>query len=117
MNDKSGIAEQLISLPKGGRAVQGLGDTFTPELDTGTCNLWVMLTLPSGRASLHPGLGLYTAPMETARPAWAGLRQCRVPAVRQPRPTPLPRQKKKLPSCPVPRSYCRHIPGDGGDNA
>lgn len=57
MGNKSGI-ESVIALPKGGGAIQGLGESFTPDLFTGTGNLSVPLALPSGRNGLQPQLTL-----------------------------------------------------------
>ena len=56
--NKSGVASAVISHPKGGGAIKGLGDTFSPDLHTGTGNLSVPIALPSGRAGLQPELTL-----------------------------------------------------------
>jgi hypothetical protein len=48
----------LISLPKGGGAISGIGETFQPDLHTGTGNLTIPLELPPGRNSLQPSLAL-----------------------------------------------------------
>jgi RHS repeat-associated protein len=48
----------VISLPKGGGAVTGLGETFSPDLFTGTGNFSVPLQLPAGRLGLEPQLTL-----------------------------------------------------------
>ncbi|MET7426681.1 SpvB/TcaC N-terminal domain-containing protein [Dactylosporangium sp. NPDC005555] len=48
----------VISLPKGGGAVGGLGEQFAPDLFTGTGNLSVPISLPPGRNGLAPGLAL-----------------------------------------------------------
>jgi RHS repeat-associated protein len=47
-----------ISLPKGGGALQGLGETFAPDLHTGTGNFSVPITLPPGRGGVQPSLAL-----------------------------------------------------------
>jgi RHS repeat-associated protein len=55
MSNKSG---QVISLPKGGGALQGLGEKFSPDLHTGTGNFSVPIALPSGRNGFQPELSL-----------------------------------------------------------
>jgi hypothetical protein len=56
--NKSGTASQIISHPKGGGAIKGLGETFSPDLHTGTGNLSVPIAIPSGRAGVQPELTL-----------------------------------------------------------
>ncbi|MFG1809550.1 SpvB/TcaC N-terminal domain-containing protein [Streptomyces sp. NPDC049040] len=51
-------ADSVISLPKGGGAVSGLGEKFSPDLFTGTGNFSVPLSVPSGRGGLQPQLAL-----------------------------------------------------------
>lgn len=48
----------MLSLPKGGGAVSGLGETFQPDLHTGTGNFTVPITLTAGRNGLTPQLRL-----------------------------------------------------------
>lgn len=48
----------LISVPKGGGAISGIGETFQPDLHTGTGNLTIPLELPPGRNGLQPSLAL-----------------------------------------------------------
>jgi RHS repeat-associated protein len=48
----------LISLPQGGGAISGIGETFQPDLHTGTGNLAIPLQLPPGRNGLQPSLSL-----------------------------------------------------------
>jgi RHS repeat-associated protein len=55
---KSGVAEQALSLPKGGGAIAGIGEKFGPDLQTGTGNLSVPIGLPSGRNGFDPKLQL-----------------------------------------------------------
>lgn len=50
--------EKIISLPQGGGAIQGIGETFTPDLFTGTGNFSVPIALPSGRNGFQPSLNL-----------------------------------------------------------
>src|ERR1043165_69900 len=47
-----------ISTPKGGGAVSGLGEKFSPDLFTGTGNFSVPIALPPGRNGFQPELGL-----------------------------------------------------------
>src|SRR6266545_3483561 len=58
MSNKSGISSQVISLPKGGGALQGIGEKFSPDLFTGTGNFSVPLALPPGRNGFQPQLTL-----------------------------------------------------------
>ena len=58
MSNKSGTSSQVITLPRGGGALQGLGETFAPDLFTGTGNFNVPLALPSGRNGFQPELSL-----------------------------------------------------------
>ncbi|MDX2032572.1 MAG: SpvB/TcaC N-terminal domain-containing protein [Blastocatellia bacterium] len=48
----------IISLPKGGGALQGMGETFSPDLFTGTGNFTVPISLPNGRNGVQPSLAL-----------------------------------------------------------
>lgn len=57
-NNKSGVSEQVLSLPKGGGAIKGLGETFQPDLHTGTGNFSIPLSLPPGREGFGPQLTL-----------------------------------------------------------
>jgi hypothetical protein len=47
-----------IGLPQGGGAVRGIGESFQPDLHTGTGNFSVPIELPAGRAGLAPTLTL-----------------------------------------------------------
>jgi len=51
-------ASDLISLPQGGGALAGIGETFQPDPHTGTGNLSVPLELPPGRHGFQPSLAL-----------------------------------------------------------
>jgi hypothetical protein len=42
MTNKSGVSDQIVSLPSGGGDLKGLGEKFQPDLHTGTGNF----TLP-----------------------------------------------------------------------
>lgn len=54
----STVEGAVLSLPKGGGAVGGMGETFTPDLFTGTGNFTVPITVPAGRLGLAPHLSL-----------------------------------------------------------
>src|SRR5574341_311287 len=58
MSNKSGVASQVISPPKGGGALQGIGEKFSPDLHTGTGNFTVPIALPPGRNGFQPQLNL-----------------------------------------------------------
>ena len=58
MTEKSGVAGEVISLPKGGGALKGIGETFSPDLFTGTGNFTIPIALPSGRTGFQPELNL-----------------------------------------------------------
>jgi hypothetical protein len=56
MSNKSSASNQVISLPKGGGALHGIGETFSPDLQTGTGNFTVPIALPPGRNGFQPKL-------------------------------------------------------------
>ena len=58
MSNKSGTSEQIISLPKGGGALHGIGEKFSPDLHTGTGNFTIPISLPPGRNGFQPQLNL-----------------------------------------------------------
>ena len=58
MNSKSGSPEQIISLPKGGGAIQGIGETFQPNLFSGTGNFNIPIFTSPGRDGFGPQLSL-----------------------------------------------------------
>jgi hypothetical protein len=58
MSNKSGTSSQVISLPHGGGALSGFGETFAPDLHTGTGNFTVPIALPPGRNGFQPELNL-----------------------------------------------------------
>jgi RHS repeat-associated protein len=52
--DKNGVSPQAISLPTGPGSIQGLGESFQPQLNTGSGSYAVKLELPSGTAGHTP---------------------------------------------------------------
>jgi hypothetical protein len=55
---KANTTNQIVSLPQGGGALHGIGETFSPDLHTGTGNFTVPIALPSGRNGFQPQLNL-----------------------------------------------------------
>jgi RHS repeat-associated protein len=58
VSNKSNPSAQVISLPKGGGALRGIGETFAPDLHTGTGNFTIPIAVPPGRQGFQPTLGL-----------------------------------------------------------
>lgn len=58
MTDPSNPAREALSLPRGGGAVQGIGETFQAQLCSGTANHSVPLALSPGRHGFGPQLAL-----------------------------------------------------------
>ena len=58
MSNKSSVSSQVISLPKGGGAVKGIGETFQPNLFSGTGNHSIPIALSPGRNGFGPALSL-----------------------------------------------------------
>ncbi|MGA2402490.1 MAG: SpvB/TcaC N-terminal domain-containing protein, partial [Syntrophobacteraceae bacterium] len=54
----SGSSGDVISLPKGGGALHGIGEKFSPDLHTGTGNFTIPVALPPGRKGFQPQLNL-----------------------------------------------------------
>ncbi|HEX6036380.1 SpvB/TcaC N-terminal domain-containing protein [Longimicrobium sp.] len=54
----TGTSPAAISLPSGGGALQGIGETFSPDLHTGTGNVTLPISLPAGRGGFGPNLSL-----------------------------------------------------------
>ncbi|AMC99899.1 SpvB/TcaC N-terminal domain-containing protein [Halomonas chromatireducens] len=54
----SSQAGPVISLPQGGGALSGIGETFSPDVFTGTGNFTIPLSLPEGRNGFQPRLNL-----------------------------------------------------------
>src|SRR6266508_1682832 len=58
MANKSNNTSQIISIPQGGGALHGIGETFAPDLHTGTGNFTVPIAMPPGRNGFQPQLNL-----------------------------------------------------------
>ncbi len=55
---RANSSNQTITLPQGGGALHGIGETFSPDLHTGTGNFTVPIALPPGRNGFQPQLNL-----------------------------------------------------------
>jgi hypothetical protein len=58
VGDASAAPAQIIWLPSGGGAIRGLGETFSPDLQTGTGKLTIPISVPSGRSGMQSRLDL-----------------------------------------------------------
>src|SRR5437868_1533839 len=58
MSLDAGFDAQVPSLPQGGGAVSGLGETFSPDLSSGTGSYRIPLDLPNGPNDIGPRLSL-----------------------------------------------------------
>ncbi len=56
--DKSSVKASKISLPSGPGSIEGLGESFEPQLNTGASSYGVKISLPPGRAGLQPSVRL-----------------------------------------------------------
>lgn len=56
--DKSGVSPQVISLPSSPGSIEGIGESFDPELSTGTASYPVKLQVAPGVAGFQPDLTL-----------------------------------------------------------
>jgi RHS repeat-associated protein len=55
---KSAVTPQAISLPSAEGSIQGMGESFSPVLSSGTGTFSVPIALPPGRVGVQPSLGL-----------------------------------------------------------
>jgi RHS repeat-associated protein len=53
-----GLGPEAISLPSGAGSIEGLGESFEPQLNTGSWTYSVGIEIPPGRAGFQPSLGL-----------------------------------------------------------
>lgn len=58
MSKTTGVSEQILSLPKGGGSINGLGEKFRPDLHTGTGVYNIPLDIPNGPNDIAPKLNL-----------------------------------------------------------
>jgi hypothetical protein len=56
--DKSGVKASVISLPNGAGSIEGLGESFEPQLNMGGSTYGITIAVVPGRANLTPSLRL-----------------------------------------------------------
>ena len=56
--DMTGVSSQVLALPQGAGKVQGMGESFSNQLSTGTGAFSIPITLPGARGAADPSLGL-----------------------------------------------------------
>ena len=56
--DKNGVSPQVISLPSGPGSIQGLGESFQPQLNSGSGTFSVPIQLPSAATGFAPALSI-----------------------------------------------------------
>src|SRR4051794_7239703 len=54
----SGVSRTVVALPKGGGALQGIGETFRADPHSGTYQVTVPIDVPRGRGTQIPRLVL-----------------------------------------------------------
>ncbi|MCP4607045.1 MAG: hypothetical protein GY847_42120 [Proteobacteria bacterium] len=55
---KSGVTAQSLALPDGSGTMQGMGESFTPNLNTGSGTFSVPIAIPPGRRGMQPQIGM-----------------------------------------------------------
>ena len=55
---RSSVSPQVLSLPQGGGTLEGMGESFEPQLSTGQASFSVPIAVPPGRGGLQPELEL-----------------------------------------------------------
>jgi hypothetical protein len=58
MGGQADAANQVIAVPQGGGALQGIAEKFSPDLYTGTGNFTVPIAIPPGRNGFQPEISL-----------------------------------------------------------
>ena len=66
-------ASEVLSLPKGGGAIQGIGETFQANPFSGTANFTVPIATSPGRGGFGPQLSLQYSSGQRKRAVWVGL--------------------------------------------
>ena len=56
--DKSGVTSKAISLPQGSGKIQGMGESFSTQLSTGSATFSVPFSLSTARGAAQPSLDL-----------------------------------------------------------
>ena len=58
VDNKSGVSPNVISLPSGPGTIEGLGDSFEPQLNSGAARYQVTVEVPPGRGGFTPEIVL-----------------------------------------------------------
>lgn len=58
MSEQSGVSPEVLPLPKGGGAVRSIGETFSPDLHTGTGSYRIPLRFLPGPGGFQPDVAL-----------------------------------------------------------
>lgn len=54
----TGVSSQVLSLPQGAGKIQGMGESFSNQLSTGTGSFSIPISLPGARGGANPSLSL-----------------------------------------------------------
>ena len=95
-----------ITLPTGGGALRGIGETFAPDLHTGTGNFTVPIALPPGRNGFQPQLSLVYSTGNGNGPFGLGW-NLNVPGVSRKTAKGVPRYNEAEPATALERNYER----------
>jgi RHS repeat-associated protein len=95
-----------ITLPTGGGALRGIGETFAPDLQTGTGNFTVPIALPPGRNGFQPQLNLVYSTGNGNGPFGLGW-NLSIPGVSRKTAKGVPRYNEAEPSAALGRDYER----------
>jgi len=71
-SSKTAVTAQQIALPKGEGSIEGMGESFTPNLSSGTGTFSVPIALPKGRAGVQPSFALSYATSGGSSPVGMG---------------------------------------------
>jgi RHS repeat-associated protein len=99
MSNQSNTTNQTISLPEGGGSIKGMGESFSPDLHTGTGNFSVPIALPPGRNGFQPQLGLVYSTGNGNGPFGLGW-QLSIPGVSRKTAQGLPQYRDETPEYP-----------------
>ena len=58
MSSQSGVSPEILPLPKGGGAIRSIGETFSPDIHTGTGSYRIPLRFLPGPGGFQPDMGL-----------------------------------------------------------
>ncbi|MFO0696863.1 MAG: toxin TcdB middle/N-terminal domain-containing protein [Polyangiales bacterium] len=57
--DRSGVRPEVLSIPSGPGSIEGLGEAFEPNANTGTSSYGVDVVVPPGVAGFVPSIGIH----------------------------------------------------------